>query len=157
MLSNHLVLSDPFSFCLHSFPAFSLVAQLVKNLPAMQETQVQPPGWEDPLEKEMATHSSTLAQGVPSQRVGRNCTTNSHFSQYQSFPMSRLFTSGGQSIGACPVCTSNGTCPELSRHTMASPFPIFAYFPLFSVSTSDTTFCLVIHASFSLINYPSQN
>ena len=39
----------------------SLVAQSVKNLPAVQETQVQSLGWEDPLEKEMATHSSTLA------------------------------------------------------------------------------------------------
>ena len=96
MISNHLVLSAPFSFCLHSFPAFSLVAQLVKNLPAMQETQVQSPGWEDPLEKEMAPHSSTLAQGVPSQRVGHNCTTNFHFSQYQSFPVSWLFASHGQ-------------------------------------------------------------
>ena len=38
----------------------SLVAQLVKNLPAMQESQVQSLGWEDPLEKEMATHSNTL-------------------------------------------------------------------------------------------------
>ena len=36
----------------------SLVAQTVKNLPAIQETWVQPLGWEDPLEKEMATHSS---------------------------------------------------------------------------------------------------
>ena len=35
--------------------------QLVKNLPAMQETPVQSLGWEDPLEKEMATHSSILA------------------------------------------------------------------------------------------------
>ena len=39
----------------------SLVAQMVKNLPAMQETQVQSLGWEDLLEKEMATHSSILA------------------------------------------------------------------------------------------------
>ena len=39
----------------------SLVTQLVKNLPAMQETQVQSLGQEDPLEKEMATHSSILA------------------------------------------------------------------------------------------------
>ena len=39
----------------------SLVAQLVKNLPAMQETQVQFLGWEDPLEKGMAIHSSILA------------------------------------------------------------------------------------------------
>ena len=36
----------------------SLVAQLVKNLPAMQETRLQSLGWEDPLEKQMATHSS---------------------------------------------------------------------------------------------------
>ena len=38
-----------------------LVAQSVRNLPAMQETWVQFLGWEDPLEKEMATHSSILA------------------------------------------------------------------------------------------------
>ena len=38
-----------------------LVAKLVKSLPAMQETQVQLLGQEDPLEKEMATHSSILA------------------------------------------------------------------------------------------------
>ena len=39
----------------------SLIAQLVKNFPAMQETRVQFLGWEDPLEKEMATHSSIFA------------------------------------------------------------------------------------------------
>ena len=39
----------------------SLVAQLVKNLPAMQETQVRSLGWKDSLQKEMATHSSILA------------------------------------------------------------------------------------------------
>ena len=61
-----------------------LVAQMVKHLPAMQETRVRSPGWEDPLEKEMATHSSTLAWKIPwmeepsglqsmgSQRVGHN-------------------------------------------------------------------------------------
>ena len=38
-----------------------LVAQMAKNLPAVQETRVQPLGWEDPLEKEMTTHSSILA------------------------------------------------------------------------------------------------
>ena len=37
------------------------MAQTVKKLPAMQEIQVQSPGWEDPLEKGMATHSSILA------------------------------------------------------------------------------------------------
>ena len=43
----------------------SLVAQTLKNLPAMQETWVQSLGWEDPLEKEMATHSSILAKIIP--------------------------------------------------------------------------------------------
>ena len=42
-----------------------LEAQTVKSLPAVQETQVQSLGWEDPLEKEMATHSSTLAWRIP--------------------------------------------------------------------------------------------
>ena len=62
----------------------SLVAQMVKCLPAMQKTQVHSLGWEDPLEKEMATHSSTLAWKIPwmeesrrlqsmgSQRVGHD-------------------------------------------------------------------------------------
>ena len=43
----------------------SLVAQRVKRLPAMQETWVRSLGQEDPLEKEMATHSSTLAWKTP--------------------------------------------------------------------------------------------
>ena len=62
----------------------SLVAQMVKRLPAVQETRVQSLGREDPLEKEMATHSSTLAWKIPwmeelgrlqsmwSQRVGHD-------------------------------------------------------------------------------------
>ena len=62
----------------------SLVAQMVKNLPAMQETQVQSLGSEDPLEKGMATHSSILTWRIPwtedpgglhsmgSQRVGHD-------------------------------------------------------------------------------------
>ena len=41
------------------------MAQRVKNLPAMQETQVQSLGWEDPLVKGMATHSSILAWRIP--------------------------------------------------------------------------------------------
>ena len=57
---------------------------MVERLPAMRETQVQSLGWEDPLEKEMGTHSSTLAWNIPwtekpgrlqsmgSQRVGHN-------------------------------------------------------------------------------------
>ncbi|XDA71268.1 hypothetical protein R6Z07F_001620 [Ovis aries] len=43
----------------------SLVAQTVKHLPTVWETWVRSLGWEDPLEKEMATHSSTLAWKIP--------------------------------------------------------------------------------------------
>ena len=62
----------------------SLVAQTVKHLPTMRETRVQSLGWEDPLEKEMTTHSSILAwrilwieepgrlQSTGSQRVRHN-------------------------------------------------------------------------------------
>ena len=70
----------------HCFP----VAQVVRNLPAMQETRVQSLGWEDPLEKGMAIHSSILAWIIPCtekpgrlqfvglQRVGHNLVTNTH-------------------------------------------------------------------------------
>ena len=65
-------------------PVTSQVAQMVKNLPAMQETWIRYLGQEDPLEKEMATHSSTFAWKIPwmeepgrlqsmgSQRVGHD-------------------------------------------------------------------------------------
>ena len=41
------------------------MAQTVENLPAVQETPILSVGWEDPLEKKMATHSSTLAWEIP--------------------------------------------------------------------------------------------
>ena len=69
---------DVFLELSHFFWA-SLVAQLVKNPPAMWETWVQSLGWEDPLEKGKATHSSILAWRIPwtvqameSQRVGHD-------------------------------------------------------------------------------------
>ena len=46
----------------------SLVAQMVKNPPEMWETLVRSPGWEDSLEKGMATHSSILAWRIPMDR-----------------------------------------------------------------------------------------
>ena len=49
----------------------SLVAQMVKSLPAVWETLVQSLGQEDPMEKEMATHSSTLARKIPWMEEGR--------------------------------------------------------------------------------------
>ena len=50
----------------------SLVAQTVKRLSTMQETWVQSLGWENPLKKEMATHSSTIAWKIPwTEKLGR--------------------------------------------------------------------------------------
>ena len=48
-----------------TFPTTSLVAQMVKRLPTMWETQVRSLSWEGPLEKEMAAHSSILAWEIP--------------------------------------------------------------------------------------------
>ena len=71
--------------------AYPLVAQMVKRLPAVRETRVQSLGREDPLEEEMATHSSTLAWKIPwteepgrlrsmgSQRVRQDWGTSLHF------------------------------------------------------------------------------
>ena len=50
----------------------SLLAQMVKRLPTMWETQVRSLGWEDPLEKEVATHSSTLAWKIPGRGVAKS-------------------------------------------------------------------------------------
>ena len=72
------------NYIFKTFSGTSLVAQMVKRLPTLWETQVQSLGWEDPLEKEMAPHSSTLAWKIPwteepvrlqsmgSQRVGHD-------------------------------------------------------------------------------------
>ena len=74
--------------CISIYIWASLMAQRLKHLPGMRETQVQSLGREDPLEKEMATHSSTLAWRIPwreepgglqstgSQRVGHDWATS---------------------------------------------------------------------------------
>ena len=80
----------------------SLVAQMVKHLPSMRETQVQSLGWEDLLEKEMAAHSSTLAWRIPwteepgrlqsmgSQRVKHDWATSLHFTSYWASLVAQL-------------------------------------------------------------------
>ena len=61
-----------------------LMAQLVKNPPAMRETWIQSLGWEDPLEKEKATHSNTLAWRIPRGRQEADMTEqlSLHFNEY---------------------------------------------------------------------------
>ena len=73
--------------CLRQYSWASLVSKMVKNLPVTQNTWVQSLGWEDPLEKGMATHSSILTwrilwteepgklQSMGSQRLGHNWAT----------------------------------------------------------------------------------
>ena len=82
----------------------SLVAQMVKRLPTMQETRVQSLGWEDLLEKEMATHSSILAWKIPwtvepgrlhsmgSQRVGHDWATSLSLHIQMKFDLFLWFT-----------------------------------------------------------------
>ena len=85
MLPSHCIYNAPDNICTHLiYLRVSLVAQTIKCLSAMQETQVRSLGWEDPLEKEMEAHSSTLAWKIPwtaepgrllsmgSQRVGHD-------------------------------------------------------------------------------------
>ena len=76
----------------------SLVAQMVKNPPAMQETWVRSLGWEDPLEEGMATHSSILAWRIPMDReawwakgprVAKSQTSTAHMDA-ASFPGSSV-------------------------------------------------------------------
>ena len=102
----------------------SLVAQTVKNLPAVQETWVRSLGWEDPLEKEMETHSSILAwkiswteepgglQSMGPQRVRHNWATNTQV--YPSPPK----------VSLCPsiILTSWSSfchCPTVGNHWSA--------------------------------------
>ena len=79
---------------------FQLVVQMVKRLPAIQENQIRSPGWEDLLEKEMATHSSIPAWRIPgtedpgrlqsmgSQRVGHDWATSLHFTSICNYGLS---------------------------------------------------------------------
>ena len=60
--------SKVMSLLFNTLSRASLVAQLVKDLPAMRETWVQSLGWEDPLEEGMAIHSSTFAYRIPMDR-----------------------------------------------------------------------------------------
>ena len=116
----------------------SLVAQAVKNLPAMQETRVQSLGWEDPLEKGMATHSSILPwriswteepgrlQFIGLQGVGHDWATNTFTFRFQEMlkegPISKLqsrslLTSKGKPNG--PFCLGVfdfGTVKWLQSH-----------------------------------------
>ena len=78
-------------------PGASLVAQRIKRLPAMQETQVRSLGWEDPLEKEMATHSSVLAWRIPgTAKPGGLPSLGSHTVEHNWSDLAAAAAAGGQ-------------------------------------------------------------
>ena len=103
-----------------NYAGASLVAQMVKNMPAMQETQVQSLGGEDPLEKGMATHSSILAWRIPrteepgglqsigSQRVRHDWETHTHKDKIHT-----KFQSLIQNKNVKLWCRSSPFCREL--------------------------------------------
>ena len=105
----------------------STVAQLVKNLPTMQETWVQSLSWEDPLEKGKATHSSILAwriswteepgrlQSLGSQRVGHNLATFT-FTLFQTSTVSELRTSRCSSWIQKRLRDQRSNCQHPSDH-----------------------------------------
>ena len=98
LISSSSFLVGSLGFSMYNIRA-SLVAQRLKRLPEMQETKVRSLGWEDPLEKEMATHSSTLAWKIPwteesgrlqstgSEKVGHDWVTLQTVRVFSSFPM----------------------------------------------------------------------
>ena len=101
--SHDVLLVNDFENMCHDLEA-SLVAQIVKNLPAIKQTWAQSLGWEDPLEMGMATHSSILPWRIPlteepsrlqsmgSQRVGHDwVTTFSTVSLYIFFKIINIF------------------------------------------------------------------
>ena len=74
-----------------------LVAQSVKNLPALQETWIQSLGWAVPLNKEMATHSSILAWGIPCTEPGGLRSMGSHESDTVKSPPPHLTSNQAES------------------------------------------------------------
>ena len=86
----------------------SLVAQSVKNLPATQEIWVQSLGQEDPLEKEMATHSGTLAWKIPwTGEPGRQQSLLSDFLSYFYYYYSVIYNGEGTGTPLQYSCLEN--------------------------------------------------
>ena len=102
----------------------SLVAQTVKRLSTMRETQVPALGWEDPLEKEMAIHSSTIAWKIPwteepgrlqsmgSQRVGHDSNIKDLISTALGFPGGSEVKASASKAGDLGSILGSGRSPE---------------------------------------------
>ena len=133
----------------------SLMAQIVKNLPAMQETQVQSLGQEDPLKKGMATHASILVWRIPwieksgrPQRVGYNWGTNTFTFRVYTRHLVISFRSGSTRHGEsasiaestelgvrCPGITSYNLCQGIFLSNPQLPHVKLKDFKLFSAES----------------------
>ena len=119
---KHLFMLSIFSYCpsVNLLWAF-LMSQLVKNLPAMWKTWIQSLGWEDPLEKGMATHSSNVAWRIPMDRgawwatVHRVAKSRTRLSDYAQT--------------SCFKCTVERFSGDLPSHTTTSLPYSFRTFP----------------------------
>ena len=145
----------------------SLVAQRLKHLPPMQETWVRSLGWEGPLEKAMAPHSSTLAWRIPwTEEPGRLQSTGLQRVRHDwaispSLVVARIIQSFylSQQVSICllcvgpwdsPVCGSNCSFPRTSVHQcgllfLLSPFPS-ALVPTWYFSSYHFQLCVYLTA-----------
>ena len=122
----------PYHFLSYPCCLTSLVAQTVKPLSTMREIQVRALGWEDPLEKEMAIHSSTIAWKIPwteepgrlqsmgSQRVGHDWETSLHFPSLAA-------AAAAKSLQSCPPENDKRRGGRQAIHSLFS-FLIHQYF-----------------------------
>ena len=110
----------------------TLVTWMVQNLPARQETQVRSLGWEDPLEKAMATHSSILAWMIPrSEEPRRLQSTGSHRAEHdwvtnthnQATARMGMHDPGRLALPPPQPCLSGGSLRLTAPATLAS-FPV---------------------------------
>ena len=105
-----------------SYLVASLVAQTVKHLPAMQETRIRSLVWEDPLEKEMATHSSTLAWKIP--WTEEPCRLQSMGSQRVRHDWATSLASLSlchHKTGFCPILTLRACSAGVSSELVSEP------------------------------------
>ena len=103
----------------------SLAAQMVKNLPAMWETWVQALCWEEPLEKEMATHCNILAWRIPWQRSlaghspwGHKESDTTEAVWHSTWPSSSLYSLNLE----CPTLTMVSRLPSMTLGVLSSSF-----------------------------------
>ena len=154
--------------------ASTTVAQMVKNMPAMQESWIQSLGWEDPLEKAMATHSSNLAweilwteepgrlQSMGSQRVRHNWATNTHIRTHKR-GWFRGFSKHAAAASALVAmwmplgvsCTSSAGSTNTKNKQLKNPWSrdfwkTFHFWPVLTYiqRTSLTAFVTVFHSAF---------